>query len=126
MLFECAKHLSQYFNESLSMETEKLVPVLVGLAVMHQLGKRLVIVLYHSGGHAFTQKTLDSIGISAEKLAFEAVPKDQDFPSDDDVLVLWVSERYGLQVSDSGGESELSQVIMQQAWAHYLENRAKL
>lgn len=82
-------------------------------------------MLYHSGGHAFTEKTLDSMGTSAEKLAFEAVPKDQDFPSDDDVLVLWLSELYGLQVSGSGGESELSEVITQQSWAHYLETRAK-
>ncbi|KAG0610391.1 hypothetical protein M758_7G062200 [Ceratodon purpureus] len=94
--------------------------------VAHQLGKRLVIVLYHSGGHAFTQKTLDSIEMTAEKLVFEAVPKDRDFPSDDDVFVLWLNERYELQVSDSGGESELSEVITQQSWAHYLENRAKL
>jgi len=98
----------------------------VFIAVAHQLGKRLVIVLYHSGGRAFSQKILDSIGLSAEKLAFEAVPKDEDFPSDDDVLVLWISDRCGLQVSDSGGESELSEVISQQSWAHYLESRAKL
>lgn len=96
------------------------------IAVVHQLGMRLVILLYHSGGHAFSEGTLDSIGMSAEKLAFEAVPKDQDFPSDDDVLVLWVSDQYGLQVSDSGGESEISEVVTQQSWAHYLENRAKL
>jgi hypothetical protein len=96
------------------------------LAVAHQLGKRLVIVLYQSGGHAFTQKTLDSIGMSAEKVAFEAVPKDQDFPSDDDVLVLWLSDRCGLQVSDSGGESELSEEITQQSWALYLKDRAKV
>lgn len=83
-------------------------------------------MLYHSGGYAFTQKSLDSIGISAEKLAFEAIPKDQDFPSDDDLLVLWISEQYGLQVSDSGGESELSEVITQQSWAHYLQDRANL
>jgi len=96
------------------------------IAVAHQLGKRLVIVLYHSGGHAFSQKILGSIGLSAEKLAFEAVPKDQDFPSDDDVLVLWRSDPLGLQVSDSGGESELSEMIKQQSWAHYLEKRTTL
>lgn len=94
--------------------------------VAHQLGRRLVIVLYHSGGHAFSQKILGSIGLSAEKLAFEAVPKDQDFPSDDDVLVLWRSDPFGLQVSDSGGESELSEIITQQSWAHYLEKRTTL
>uniref|UniRef100_A0A7I4B0Q3 Uncharacterized protein n=1 Tax=Physcomitrium patens TaxID=3218 RepID=A0A7I4B0Q3_PHYPA len=92
----------------------------------HQLEKRLLIVLYEAEGYAFTKKSLSSIGLSAEKLAFEAVPKDQDFPSDDDVLVLWISERHGLQVSDSGGESELSEVITKLPWAHYLGMRAKV
>lgn len=75
-------------------------------------------MLYHSGGHAFSQKILENIGHSADKLAFESVPKDQDFPSDEDVHVLWISNQYGLQVSDSRGVSpELSNVITQQPWA---------
>lgn len=101
---------------------------LPSLAVsLDSVDTRLVIVLYEQGGRAFASKTLRSLNMSADALAYEALPKDSnsDFPSDDDLVVLWYDDREGLKVTDSGGESQLSDLIRAQEWAQHLAKRAK-
>lgn len=79
-------------------------------------GKILVIVLYRCGGHAFR---VHDMKMSAEELVSKATPRDQDFPQERDILVIWRASD-GLQVTRSGGNSELSEIVKRQPWARHL------
>lgn len=85
--------------------------------------KKLVVVLYHSEGYAFPQKTLEKAQLKATEVARETAP---DHPWAGEVVVLWVDDKNSLQVSNAKGEveSELLQLITQQPWAQYLEQHA--
>eukprot|EP00897_Mesotaenium_endlicherianum_P010790 jgi/Mesen1/973/ME000012S00534 len=85
---------------------------------------RLVAVLYESGGCAFTHATLDSLRLSADKIAYEAFPKEAEYPRQQDVVVVWVDQQEGLRVSNSEKESELSAMVQEQPWAEYLLARS--
>lgn len=78
-------------------------------------GKILVIVLYRYGGHAFTVHDMP-----AEELVSKATPRDEDFPRERDILVIWKRGSGDLQVTQSGGNSQLSEIVKRQPWAGYL------
>lgn len=80
-------------------------------------GKTLVIVLYRFGGHALTGHDMQ---MSAEELVSKATPRDQDFPRERDILVIWKGGSDDLQVIGSGGTSKLSEIVKRQPWARHL------
>lgn len=87
------------------------------LMAARNAGKILVIVLYQWGGHAFTVRDMK---MSSEDLISKATPRDQDFPRERDILVLWRGGSDDLQVTQSGGNSELSEIVKRQPWARHL------
>lgn len=93
---------------------------------MHKLiaKGRLVVVLYENGGCVFTDQTLQSLRITAEKVADEVVPPGSDLPKRKDVVVLWLNRSEGLCVACSEGESDVSEVVRSQPWAQLLLSRS--
>ncbi|CAI5481911.1 unnamed protein product, partial [Closterium sp. Yama58-4] len=85
---------------------------------------RLVVVLYEAGGCVFTEATLQSLRLTADKIAFEAVPTDAEFPTSDHLVLLWLDKHEGLRASDSAQESDLTADIKSQPWAQYLLMRS--
>lgn len=85
---------------------------------------RHVIVLFEYGGCAFTEDTLKSLSMTADKVAEAAVPSDSDFPRRNDIVVLWLNRTEGLHVASSEGGSEFDASIIAEPWARYLLSRS--
>ncbi|CAI7735471.1 unnamed protein product, partial [Closterium sp. NIES-53] len=85
---------------------------------------RLVVVLYEGCGGLFTEATLDSLRLKPDKVAYEVIPKDMDFPKSHNLVVPWVDKMEGVKTTDSERESDLSSVIRAQPWAQYLLGRS--
>ncbi|CAI5997429.1 unnamed protein product [Closterium sp. NIES-64] len=85
---------------------------------------RLVVVLYEGCGGLFTEATLDSLRLKPDKVAYEVIPKDMDFPKSHNLVVPWVDKTEGVKTTDSERESDLSSVIRAQPWAQYLLGRS--
>lgn len=86
---------------------------------------RLIVVLYDSSGTVFTEETFQSLGLlNADKVAYEAIPKDMDFPKSQNLVALWLDKVEGLRASDSERESDLTQLIRIQPWAQFLLGRS--
>eukprot|EP00475_Leptophrys_vorax_P018798 TRINITY_DN25672_c1_g2_i1.p1 TRINITY_DN25672_c1_g2~~TRINITY_DN25672_c1_g2_i1.p1 ORF type:complete len:404 (-),score=26.66 TRINITY_DN25672_c1_g2_i1:229-1278(-) len=81
---------------------------------------RLVVVLYEGCGSLFTQATLQSLRLNPDKVAYETIPKDMDFPKSHNLVVPWVDKSEGVRVADSERESDLTAVIRAQPWTQYL------
>lgn len=85
---------------------------------------RLVVVLFEYSGCVFTEETLKSLRMTADKVADEAVPRDADFPRRSDIVVLWLDRIDGLHAANSEGDSELVTAIKAQPWADFLLGRS--
>lgn len=58
------------------------------------------------------------------QVAYEAVPKDMDFPKSHNLVVPWLDKALGLRATDSERESDLTATIKVQPWAQYLLMRS--